>query len=53
MNKPQAIDLLMLLSSLESWSFAAKCDFPDYLHERLHEQIDLLRKQALGEHEHE
>ena len=49
MNKEQAIDLLMLLSALESWSFVAKADFPDYLHDLLREHVEKLRKQALGE----
>jgi len=47
MNKAQAIDLLMLLSALESWSFSANVRLPDYIHERLYDQIELLRKQAL------
>lgn len=49
MPKEQLLDLLMLLSALESWSFAEKHRMPDYLLERVDKQIDLLRKQLIGE----
>ena len=47
MNKQQAIELLMLLSALESWSFSAQAPIPDYLHERLADQIEKLKAIAL------
>ena len=49
MTKPQILDLLMLLSAIESWSFADKHRMPDYLYERLDTAIDLLRKDLIGE----
>lgn len=39
MTKPQALDLLMLLSALESWGFSNGKVLPDYLLERLHDAI--------------
>lgn len=39
MTKPQALDLLMLLSALESWSFSTGKPLPDYLLERLNNAI--------------
>lgn len=33
MTKPQALDLLMLLSALESWSFSTGRPLPDYLYD--------------------
>ena len=49
MTNPQILDLLMLLSAIESWSFADKHRMPDYLYERLDTAIDLLRKDLIGE----
>ena len=49
MTKDQTLDLLMLLSAIESWSFADKHLMPDYLHDRLDNSIDLLRVELLGE----
>ena len=49
MTKPQILDLLMLLSAIESWSFADKHRMPDYLYERIDQTIDLLRKELIGE----
>ena len=47
MNKQQMLDLLMLLSAIESWSFADKHNMPDYLYERIAESVELLRKEIL------
>lgn len=49
MEKAELLDLLMLLSALESWSFADKHRMPDYLYERIDKQIDLLRDKLIGE----
>ncbi len=38
----EILEILMLLSALESWSFSTKQMIPDYLHERLSNSIDLL-----------
>jgi len=47
MTKEQALEILMLLSALESWSFSTKHDLPDYLHERLCSIIDQLTVKVL------
>ena len=39
MTKPQALDLIMLLSALESWAFSTGKPMPDYLLERLNTAI--------------
>ena len=49
MTKPEALDFLMLLSALESWSFASGKTLPDYLHDRLAASVDVLRWEVLGE----
>ena len=47
MTKPQILDLLMLLSALESWGFTNGNRFPEYLHERLLDAVEVLRKEAM------
>lgn len=49
MTKDQTLDLLMLLSAIESWSFADKHHMPDYLYERLDLMVTVLRAELLGE----
>lgn len=46
-TKPQALDLLMLLSALESWSFSTGKPMPDYLLERLDVALAVLRDEVL------
>ena len=47
MTKEQALEILKLLSALESWSFSTKQDMPDYLHESLCSIIDQLTVEVL------
>lgn len=47
MTKEQCLDLLMLLSALESWSFSVNASLPDYLGERISDAIGLLRAEIL------
>jgi hypothetical protein len=47
MSKEEAIKLIKLLSALESWSFSAKIDLPDYLHEDLCIAVEKLEKIVL------
>jgi hypothetical protein len=49
MTKEDAIKLIKLLSALESWSFSAKTDLPDYLHEDLCLALEKLEKIVLKE----
>lgn len=47
MNREQAIELIKLLSALESWGFATGHMLPDYLHERLSDALAQLTEDAL------
>lgn len=47
MTKEQALELLKLLSALESWSFADKHHLPDYLYEKLADSMEILTKAIL------
>lgn len=49
MTKHGYLQLLKLLSALESWSFSASNPVPDYLLERMDEMIDALEKEILKE----
>ena len=47
MTKEQCLDILMLLSALESWSFSVNSSLPDYLGERIGNAIELLSAEVL------
>ena len=47
MDKQRALELLKLLSAIESWSFAAGTKMPDYLFERLDIAINDLTDEVL------
>lgn len=47
MTKAQALELLKLLSALESWSFANGQKLPDYLHDQLLDCIGVLQEEIL------
>jgi len=47
MTKEEALKLIKLLSALESWSFSAKTDLPDYLHEDMCLAVERLEKIVL------
>ena len=49
MPKQQTLEILMLLSALESWSFSVGKMFPDYLHENLSRIVSELSEQLLEE----
>jgi hypothetical protein len=49
MSKEDALKLIKLLSAMESWSFSAKTDLPDYLHEDLCLAVERLEKIVLEE----
>ena len=46
-SKEGALNLLMLLSALESWSSSVKEHFPAGVHENLLSAVDTLRKEVL------
>ena len=47
MTKQQTLDVLMLLSALESWSFSVGKALPDFLHDNLRESVNLLTSELL------
>lgn len=47
MTKEQMLDLLKLLSALESWSFCNDKPLPDYLHEDLLSAVVVLKEGVL------
>ena len=47
MNKEQALEILILLSALESWGFSVDRRIPDYLHDNLNNAMNELRKIVL------
>ena len=47
MSKQEVLNVIKLLSALESWSFAEKHRLPDYLHEQITASIELLSKEVL------
>ena len=48
MTKEQALDLIKLLSAVESWSFADEHRMPDYLYEKIDDSIKALEKEVLN-----
>lgn len=47
LTKKELLDLLMLLSALESWGFSTKTLFPEYLHEQLNKSVERLSQSLL------
>jgi len=47
MTKQQLLDIIKLLSALESWSFAEKHRPPDYLLEDIQKSVDALTVEIL------
>lgn len=43
MNKADKLEILELLSALESWGFSTKNMFPDYMHDRITIVMNKLR----------
>ena len=47
MTKEQLLELIKLLSALESWSFSAGQRMPDYLFEKIDKAMDELTREVL------
>ena len=47
MNKQDYIELIKLISALESWSFAEKHRLPDYLLEKIADSLEKLQAEVL------
>ena len=47
MSKEETLELLMLLSALESWCYSTTNGFPDHLSERVEVAVDVLKAALL------
>ena len=47
MTKEEALELIKLLSAIESWSFADKHRMPDYLYENISMNMEVLTREVL------
>ena len=47
MTRVEALEIIKLLSALESWSFSLKERLPDYLLEKITASIEVLEKEVL------
>lgn len=47
MTKAQLIELIKLLSAVESWSFADNHKMPDYMYEKLDSAMQVLEAEVL------
>ena len=47
MTKQDYLDIIKLLSAMESWAFAQGKMMPDFLHEQLHQTMAALEKEVL------
>ena len=47
MTQKQALELIKLLSAIESWSFANGHKMPDYLYDHICEAMEILEKEVL------
>jgi len=48
MSKEQCLELIKLLSALESWSFSKGTEtFPDYLYDKITGAVEVLTKEVL------
>ena len=47
MTKEQILEVIKLLSALESWGFAEKHSLPDYLYEKITDSMEVLEAEVL------
>ena len=47
MTKAELLELLQLLSALESWGFSIGKNLPDYLHDSLSSKVERLTEEIL------
>lgn len=51
MTRKDLLEVLCLLSAIESWGFSAKQTIPDYLHDDLSQIVDRLKDELLKDAE--
>ena len=47
MTRKEILEIIKLLSAVESWSFADKHQMPDYLYEKIGNAMEVLEKELL------
>ena len=47
MTKEQILEVIKLLSAVESWSFLNGNSMPPYLHDKLDKSVDVMTKELL------
>jgi hypothetical protein len=47
MNTPELLQLMRLLSALESWGLSSGKTLPDYLHDQLVSAVDTIEREIL------
>jgi hypothetical protein len=48
MTTPELLQLMRLLSALESWSFSTSAPMPEFLHDHLISAVDVLEREILA-----
>jgi hypothetical protein len=48
MTREQKLEMLMMLSAVESWTFSLQKTLPDYLHDRLSRSMEVLTGEVLN-----
>jgi hypothetical protein len=48
MTKPELLQLMRLISALESWSFSSNTPLPDYLRGQVTSAVDVLEREILA-----
>lgn len=48
MTREQKLEMLMMLSAVESWTFSMQSTLPDYLHEMLSRSMEVLTGEVLN-----
>lgn len=49
MNKKEMLDLMRMISALESWAMSRSERLPDYLHEQIGSGTEMLERYILGD----
>ena len=47
MTKEEALEIIKLLSGIESWAFSQQNRLPDYLHQKIDSAMDALTSKVL------
>jgi len=53
MTNKEILELIKLLSAVESWSFNNNRGMPDYMYEKIDSSMEILERQILNQEEQE